>query len=65
MILGNCKEGQNSITVGDAFSVKIPKKEADIIFVVEQAVDNEKVFKELVTSMIPELRNELKQQGMT
>lgn len=57
--------GQNSITVGDSFSVKIPKKEADIIFVVEQAADNEKVFKELVTSMIPELRNELKQQGMT
>lgn len=57
--------GSNKIDVGDTFSVKVPNKEADIIFVVEQQTPNEKVFKEMVTPLMSELREELKQHGIT
>lgn len=60
-----CQVGSNDVTVGDSFSVKIPKKAADIIFVVEQETNNEKVYKELIVPLISELKSELKQQGMT
>ncbi|XP_058796215.1 apolipophorins [Phymastichus coffea] len=60
-----CKVGDDNVNGGDSFSVKTPKKQADIIFVVEQEADNEKAFKTLVKPMINELRTELKQQGIT
>ncbi|XP_001604024.1 apolipophorins [Nasonia vitripennis] len=60
-----CKVADAMINGGDSFSVKIPKKQADIIFVVEQAADNEKAFKELIKPVMNELRTELKQQGIT
>ncbi|KAJ8687230.1 hypothetical protein QAD02_023024 [Eretmocerus hayati] len=60
-----CKVGSGVINGGDEFSVKIPEKMADIIFVVEQDVDNEKVFKNLVKPVMNELRTELKQHGIT
>lgn len=61
----NCKVGANPVGIGDTFSVKIPKKEADVVIVVEQLAPNEKVFKELITPFIPQLREELKSQGIT
>ncbi|XP_043521132.1 apolipophorins isoform X2 [Frieseomelitta varia] len=61
----NCKVGANKVDVGDTFSVKIPKKEADVIFVVEQQTPNEKIYKELVVPLMSELRTELKQHGVT
>lgn len=57
--------GANKIDVGDTFSVKVPKKEADVVFVVEQETPNKKVFAELVTQLMPELREELKRLGLT
>ncbi|XP_024936320.1 apolipophorins isoform X2 [Cephus cinctus] len=61
---GSCKIGSNEVAIGDTFSVKIPKKEADIVFVVEQVTQNEKVFKELITPLLSEVRNELKHNGI-
>ncbi|XP_035725460.1 apolipophorins-like [Vespa mandarinia] len=61
----NCKDGTNSIAVGDSFKVKIPKKEADIIFIVEEDMQNEKIFKDMIVPLMTELREELKQQGIT
>lgn len=64
-ILVQCKVADAVINGGDSFSVKIPKKQADIIFVVEQVADNEKSFKDLIKPVMNELRTELKQQGIT
>jgi hypothetical protein len=61
----HCKVGDSFIDGGDSFSVKIPRKQADIIFVVEQEAENEKAFKELVKPLMSEIRTELKQQGIT
>lgn len=61
----NCKVGGNKIDIGDSFSVKVPKKEADVIFVIEQQIPNDKVYKEMITPLMSELREELKQQGVT
>ncbi|XP_076643954.1 retinoid- and fatty-acid binding glycoprotein apolipophorin [Halictus rubicundus] len=61
----SCKVGAGTVGIGDTFSVKIPKKQADIVIVVEQLAPNEKVFKELVTPLISQLRDELKSQGIT
>ncbi|XP_076294213.1 retinoid- and fatty-acid binding glycoprotein apolipophorin [Lasioglossum baleicum] len=61
----SCKVGAGSVGIGDTFSVKTPKKEADIVIVVEQLAPNEKVFKELVTPLISQLRDELKADGIT
>ncbi|CAL7938756.1 unnamed protein product [Xylocopa violacea] len=61
----SCKVGANKVDIGDTFSVKVPKKEADVIFVVEQQVPNDKVFKEMVTPLMSEVREELKQHGIT
>lgn len=57
--------GGNKIDMGDSFSVKVPKKEADIIFVIEQQIPNDKIYKEMITPLMSELREELKQQGIT
>lgn len=57
--------GGNKIDIGDSFSVKVPKKEADVIFVIEQQIPNDKVYKEMITPLMSELREELKQQGVT
>lgn len=62
---GSCKIGKDSISIGDSVSVKIPKQEADVIFVVEQEAKNEQIFKELITPLINEVKNELKEQGIT
>lgn len=64
-ILANCKVGENTIPIGDPFSIKSPKNQADIILVVEQVEENEKVFKELIPTLITDLREELKQHGIT
>jgi len=64
-ILVNCKVGENTIAVGDTFSVKTPKNQADIILVVEQVEENEKVFKDLIPTLITDLREELKQHDIT
>ncbi|XP_008560242.1 apolipophorins [Microplitis demolitor] len=61
----SCKVGKDEISIGNTFSVKIPKKEADIVFVVEQDSKNEKVFHELIVPMIAELKTELGQHGIT
>ncbi|KAK2585087.1 hypothetical protein KPH14_008599 [Odynerus spinipes] len=61
----SCKVGANTVAIGDSFSVKVPQKEADIIFVVEQEQKNEKVFKDMILPMMAELREELKQYGIT
>ncbi|XP_014235825.1 apolipophorins [Trichogramma pretiosum] len=60
-----CKVGDNSINGGDSFSVKIPTKQADIVFIVEQESDNEKTFKDLIKPVMQELKSELKQHGIT
>ncbi|XP_011144506.2 apolipophorins [Harpegnathos saltator] len=60
-----CKVGENTIKAGVSFSVKIPKDQADIILVIEQVTPNEKVFKDLVPTLITDLREELKQHGIT
>ena len=65
LLSASCKVGANKVDVGDTFSVKIPKKEADVIFVVEQQTPNEKIYKELVVPLMSELRTELKQHGVT
>ncbi|XP_023288424.1 apolipophorins, partial [Orussus abietinus] len=62
---GKCKVGNQKIAIDDTFSVKIPNKEADIIFVVEQELSNEKIYKELVIPLMTELKNELKHAGLT
>lgn len=64
-ILARCKVGENSIDVGDSFSVKAPKDQADIILVVEQDTRNEKIFKDLIPTLITDLREELKHHGIT
>ncbi|XP_071631577.1 apolipophorins [Temnothorax longispinosus] len=64
-ICTTCKVGENTIAVGDTFSVKTPKNQADIVLVVEQVQENEKVFKDLIPSLITDLREELKQHGIT
>lgn len=61
----NCKVGENTIAVGDSFSVKTPKNQADLVFIIEQVAQNEKVFKDLLPTLITDLREELKQQGIT
>ncbi|KAM0732090.1 Apolipophorin [Formica fusca] len=61
----SCKVGENTIAVGDSFSVKTPKNQADIVLIVEQIAQNEKVFKDLIPTLITDLREELKQQGIT
>ncbi|XP_011871153.1 PREDICTED: apolipophorins [Vollenhovia emeryi] len=61
----HCKVGEKSIDVGDTFSVKSPKNQADIVLVVEQVEDNEKIFKDLVPTLVTDLREEFKQQGIT
>lgn len=65
LLSANCKVGGNKIDMGDSFSVKVPKKEADVIFVIEQQIPNDKVYKEMITPLMSELREELKQQGVT
>lgn len=65
LLSANCKVGGNKIDIGDSFSVKVPKKEADVIFVIEQQIPNDKVYKEMITPLMSELREELKQQGIT
>lgn len=64
-ILANCKVGGNTIAVGDSFSVKSPKNQADILLVIEQVEENEKVFKDLIPALITDLKEELKQHGIT
>ncbi|KAL6440757.1 hypothetical protein ACFW04_003301 [Cataglyphis niger] len=61
----NCKVGGDTIAVGDSFSIKTPKNQADIVLIVEQIAQNEKVFKDLIPTLITDLREELKQQGIT
>ncbi|XP_066596058.1 apolipophorins [Prorops nasuta] len=61
----SCEVGGKQIELGDSFSVKVPKKEADVIIVVEQATKNEKIVNEFVLPFINDLRSELKQQGIT
>ncbi|XP_017790563.1 PREDICTED: apolipophorins [Habropoda laboriosa] len=61
----HCKVGASKVNVFDTFSVKTPKKEADIIFVLEQLRPNDKVYKEMITPLMSELREELKQHGVT
>ncbi|XP_011166991.1 apolipophorins [Solenopsis invicta] len=61
----SCKVGENTVAVGDTFSVKSPKNQADIVLVVEQVENNEKVFKDLLPQLITDLREELKQHGIT
>jgi len=64
-VLASCKVGENTIAVGDTFSVKTPKNQADIVLVVEQVEENEKVFKDLISTLITDLRDELKQHDIT
>ena len=64
-ILVSCKVGENTVAIGDAFSVKTPKNQADIIIVIEQVEENEKIFKDLIPTLITDLREELKQHGIT
>lgn len=64
-IAAKCKVGPNDVAIDTKFNVKIPKKEADIVFVVEQETDNEKVYKEFIAPLVSELRTELKNNGMT
>lgn len=61
----NCKAGKDTIAVGDSFSIKVPQHEADIVLIVEQIVQNEKLFKDLIPTLITDLREEFKQQGIT
>ncbi|XP_029170500.1 apolipophorins [Nylanderia fulva] len=61
----SCKVGENAISVGDSFSIKTPKNQADIVFIIEQIAQNEKVFKDLLPTLMTDLREELKQQGIT
>lgn len=61
----SCKVGANEIEVGDTFSVIVPKKEADVVFVVEQQTPNDKIYKEMIVPLMSEVREELKQQGIT
>lgn len=51
--------------MGASFSVKVPGKSADIVFVVEQNKFNEVVFKELVQPLVTSLTNELATKGVT
>lgn len=64
-ILAHCKVGEDTVAVGETFNVKTPKNQADIILVVEQVEDNEKVFKDLIPTLITDLKEELKQHGIT
>ncbi|CAK9823680.1 unnamed protein product [Anthophora retusa] len=61
----SCKVGANKVGVFDTFSVKVPKKEADIVVVLEQQSPNEKIYEEMIVPLMSELRDELKQQGVT
>ncbi|XP_078038624.1 retinoid- and fatty-acid binding glycoprotein apolipophorin, partial [Augochlora pura] len=61
----NCKVGAATIGIGDTFSVKIPKKEADVVIVLEQLAPNEKVYKDLIVPLISQIRDELKQGGIS
>nr|UEP64281.1 apolipophorin [Cotesia flavipes] len=61
----SCKVGKDEIPIGITHSVKIPKKEADIVIVIEQDSKNEKVYHELIVPMITELKAELTQHGIT
>nr|XP_033329599.1 apolipophorins [Megalopta genalis] len=60
----NCQVGASTIGIGDTFSVKIPKKEADIVIVLEQSLPNDQVYKDVITHLITLVRDELKQAGI-
>lgn len=57
--------GSQNLQIGESISVKTPQKEADVVFVVEQLVKNEEVFKDLITPLVSTLTNDLKEHGIT
>ncbi|XP_012266095.2 apolipophorins [Athalia rosae] len=61
----HCENGNQKIDVDTSFSVQHPKQQADIVFVVEQATENAKVFHDLVTPLMTVLKTELKDYGIT
>ncbi|XP_046751140.1 apolipophorins [Diprion similis] len=61
----SCQVGNMKVDIGDTFSAQHPKKQADVVIVVEQATENIKVFNELVLPLISSIRTELRDQGIT
>ncbi|XP_063988684.1 apolipophorins [Diachasmimorpha longicaudata] len=61
---GSCKVGKDTVAIGSSFSVKIPKKEADIVFFVEQNTKNEEIYQNLIVPLMAEVKNEFKNYGI-
>ncbi|XP_015121091.1 apolipophorins [Diachasma alloeum] len=62
---GACKVGKDkNVAIGDNFSVKIPNKEADIVFFIEQNTKNDKIYHDFIVPLMAEVKNEFKHYGI-
>lgn len=64
-LVGECQVGSQKLKVGDSITVKSPQKEADVVFVIEQLLENEEVFKDLVKPLVTTLISDFKSHGIT
>lgn len=65
LFLVKCQVGAHSLKIGESVETTAPKKEADVVFVVEQLAENEEVYKNLITPLVSSLTNDLKEKGIT
>lgn len=63
--LVKCEVGAQSLKLGESAQITAPKKEADVVFVVEQLAENEEVYKNLITPLVSSLTNDFKKKGIT
>ncbi|XP_046401095.1 apolipophorins-like [Ischnura elegans] len=61
----HCKVGGNSVQPGFSVSLKAPRGKADIILAVEQAPQNEVLFKDLLVPVVASITNDLKAHKIT
>ncbi|XP_046401090.1 apolipophorins-like isoform X2 [Ischnura elegans] len=60
-----CKVGGNSVQHGFSVSLKAPQGKADIVLAVEQAPQNEVLFKDLLVPLVASITNDLKAHKIT
>lgn len=59
---GKCEK---NINVGDPFSVKVPGKQADIVFVIETEPAHTSIIRDLFHPLLNQLLADLKTRGIT
>lgn len=65
LFLVKCDNSGEEIDVGTSFSVKLPQNSADIVIAVDVVTTNEKIYKQLVFSIVQNLNHELSARGIT